>query len=205
MESNKFIIDEIIALEWEMFHSVNNIGGRADCQDQLETFDIMRRCNLMTWPEELLCSYRADLYSAVDEGRNLMTEKYARMMEHTSPEEYESIKGFLPPVGEEAENLVEQAVSILMPWEEAMRDRYPFIAVRGRGLGESEDAGPKTSFETYLRSELKTYSVATLRLYAAHLEFLESAGENGSRKVYENMVHLYGYSGLEEANEAMSS
>lgn len=204
MESGKFIIDEIIALEWDMFHSVNNVGGKADCQDQSETFDIMRRCNLMTWPEELLCSYRADLYSALGEGRNLMTEKYARMMEYTFPLEYESIKSCLPALDNEVEDLVERAVSILLPWEEDMRTRYPFIAARGRGLSENEGAGLKTSFETYSRSELNTYSVETLRLYATHLEHLKNVGENGSRLVYENMVQLYGYSGLEEANEKMA-
>ena len=37
------LTDGIVAAEWFMFDKVNNIGGRADCQDDLETFSIMRR------------------------------------------------------------------------------------------------------------------------------------------------------------------
>lgn len=199
----KFLIDEIVALEWEMFSSVNNIGGRSTCQDQRDTFEIMRRCNLLTWPTAALSSYRADLYAALEEGRNTMTEKYARMMESTSPEEYEAIARFLPPVSDEVNQLVERAACVLVPWEEEMRAKYPFIAARGRGL--SDDAGPgvKTSFETYLRAELKTYSAETLRAYVAYLEETADAGVNGSKSVYQNMVRMYGYESLEQASRAM--
>ena len=36
-------IEKIIKLEWDMFQEVENIGGRASCQDDFETFEIMRR------------------------------------------------------------------------------------------------------------------------------------------------------------------
>ena len=36
-------IEEIIKIEWQMLQTVDNIGGRASCQDDDETFYIMRR------------------------------------------------------------------------------------------------------------------------------------------------------------------
>ena len=34
----KQLIEEIIDIEWDMFQHVDNIGGRASCQDDFETF-----------------------------------------------------------------------------------------------------------------------------------------------------------------------
>lgn len=36
------VIEKIIELEWNQFQAVHNEGGRASCQDDRETFDIMR-------------------------------------------------------------------------------------------------------------------------------------------------------------------
>lgn len=197
---NDPIINEIIGIEWKMFASVNNIGGEADCQRQPETFDIMRRSQYLTWPTILLCSYRTDLREAAADGRNVMTEKYARMMEHTSPEAYAEIAPYLPPVDEGALQLVDEAAALLMPWEAEMRERYPFLDTRGREL-ELDGVGKQgTSFETYLRAELATYSRRTLGLYVNHLRGLAEKGENASRLVYENMMKLHGYADLEDAS-----
>ena len=205
-EDNKALIDEIVGIEWEMFHTVNNIGGTADCQNQPETFDIMRRSNLMTWPEELLYSYRSDLVGALQAGHNMMTEKYARMMKATSPEEYENLKRFLPFVTARKQELVDSVANILALWEESVRKRYPFISQNGRQLmHEGEGPGTKTSFETYVSAELATYSENTLSLYYDHVHSWLEQGINGSERVYENMVKLYGYASLEEANAILSN
>ena len=36
-------VEKILQLEWNMFQKVENIGGRASCQEDFETFYIMRR------------------------------------------------------------------------------------------------------------------------------------------------------------------
>ena len=85
------LIAKIVAMEWDMFQHVVNIGGRAACQDDPETFRIMRSSQAMAWSEDSLASYLEDLAAAAQAGRNLLTEKYARMMEFTAPLEYARI------------------------------------------------------------------------------------------------------------------
>ena len=78
------LIENIVDREWSMFDRVRNEGGRASCQNDPATFRIMRTSQFMTWPEDLLRSYLADLEAADRVGRNLLTEKYAFMMEYIS-------------------------------------------------------------------------------------------------------------------------
>ena len=61
MEEREALIDEVIEREWEQFQYVQNEGGRASCQDDHETFVIMRKSQFMNWTQELLESYRQDL------------------------------------------------------------------------------------------------------------------------------------------------
>lgn len=203
MDERITLIDEIISTEWEMFATVHNVGGEAACQQQPETFDLQRRSQYLTWPTIVLCSYRDDVRAAQAEGRNLMTEKYARMMQRTDPDAYADLEGWLEPLDEEAEALVNEAAARIIAWEEAVRERYPFIVERGRDLSSDEASRQGTSFETYLRAELATYSPRTLRLYARHLRSLAESGANGSELVYGQLVRLYGYGGLDEANAQM--
>lgn len=84
--------------EYRMMDAVQGMGGRADCQDDRELFCAMRCCQFQSWNDETLESYAEDLRKAAESGRNLVTEKYARMMEQTDPVNYEKIKDFLPPV-----------------------------------------------------------------------------------------------------------
>lgn len=90
------LMSEIIKLEWDMFSHVSNVGGPASCQMRPDTFKIMRKSQAATWSDELLASYLEDLKTATREGRNIMTEKYARMMESTFPEEYRKLAA-IPP------------------------------------------------------------------------------------------------------------
>ena len=75
------LINRIIEAEWSMFDEVNNEGGRAACQDDEWTFYAMRYSQHNAFSVEMLESYEQDIMDAVQEGRNLLTEKYAYMME----------------------------------------------------------------------------------------------------------------------------
>ena len=90
------LINQIVALEWQQFQNVNNEGGRAECQDNRETFEIMRKSQFLAWDQDVLESYLQDLTEAEKKHWNLLTEKYARMMESTVPEQFAEIKDRLP-------------------------------------------------------------------------------------------------------------
>ena len=106
------LIDAIVQIEWPMFAGVNNEGGKAACQMDLATFRIMRISQYSAWGEELLESCLADLRAAQNQGRNLMTEKYARMMKTTFPDEYPAIEKSLPPLDPAAPRQIEDIVAM---------------------------------------------------------------------------------------------
>ena len=82
------MIKEIIEREWEFFQKVQNIGGRASCQDDFETFNIQRTAQFKVFYQDVLESYLNDLKYYKNIGRNPVEEKYARMMESNDPLNY---------------------------------------------------------------------------------------------------------------------
>jgi hypothetical protein len=197
--------NEIIQMEWKMFDAVQNRGGRADCQDDPETFRIMRGSQLDAWTEAMRVSYRNDLQKAQQAGRNLLTEKYARMMEYTVPTEYETIKNQLPPLEPGAKELIDSITAAQVKWLEDFAGQYPCVAGRGRPIHSREDSPYGTSFETYLRGELSTYSLETLQQYQAYVTTLLKDGKNLSEMILRNTAREYGYSSLDEAESILSA
>jgi hypothetical protein len=202
--ANIDIIDEILKLEWEAFQSVNNEGGRASCQDDHKTFEIMRVAQFLTWGDETLGSYLLDLVNAKNADRNLMEEKYARMMASTAPERYREFAPLLPPIPPEKKALIEENAAILLRWQEEYMRSYPRLASRSRPLRSGEDAPDDTSFETYMRGELATYSEETLRRFLEDNKILLSQGVNAAIKSTEYTAYMYGYKSLDEAEGALA-
>lgn len=205
MTTKEDLIDRIVEAEWKMFQDVPNIGGRAACQDDFKTFRIMRAGQSASWSEATLESYLDDLNKAESSRRNLLTEKYARMMRSTSPSEYARIKHLLPAVDPKAIELIEQIVKIVLEWEQELLEKYPYIFKRSRPLFSTVDSVGVTSMETYLRGELATYSLRTLELYLGHIQKEQSEDINGSAITLLSMMKQYGFTSLEEANERMKS
>jgi hypothetical protein len=159
------LITEILDLEWEMFSNVTNRGGRASCQEDPDTFRIIRSGGFTVWSEDTLESYRTDLEEARDAGRNLMTEKYARM------------EGLIDPLNPDALPLIAEIVSRECEWAEEFRRRYP-QARMARPIRDSEAPPSVVSAETYSRAELETYSMKTLELYQRDNREIEARGQN---------------------------
>lgn len=193
------LMDAVIALEWEMFTTVRNSGRRADCQEDPEAFRAMRLSQLSEWPEPLLSGYRGDLESARLEGRNLMTEKYAWMMESTFPEEFANISEMLPPIGAETAQEIEEIIAVNVEWKIAVCGRYPKLGQKGRPVRSGEDSRFDTSFETYLRGELKTYSPATVKALHAFTMRRKNEGVNGVERDLTHQMRWYGFASLEQA------
>ncbi len=199
------LVNQIVQLEWAAFDAVQNEGGRASCQDDWATFSIMRKSQYQAWPEELLISYIEDFLNANARGWNLITEKYARMMISTDPEGYTAIKDQLPSIEETQRAIIEQIVSIQVAWMEQFAAQYPCMAKNSRAIHTSEDTPYDTSYETYLRGELGTYSKETLKLYGQFIVALRQADLNLAEIIMTNTALLYGYSSLQDAENALRS
>lgn len=195
------IVDE----EWRQFQQVQNEGGRASCQDDRDTFVLMRTSQFTPWAEEVLASYQQDLKRAGEQGWNLLTEKYARMMEHTAPQQYARLADRLPERSAERLQLQELLISIMMRWTREVERRCPHLMGRGRNLSSEQDGPWNVSSETYLRGELGTYSDETLRLYAQMVLELLSQGKNLVEQNMTCMARGYGYRGLEDAENACAA
>ena len=125
MEKREDKILKIISIEWDMFQDVNNIGGRASCQDDYETFEIMRRSQYENWTEEMLDIYLNWASISRKAGRNLVAEKYGRMMQHTDPLYYkEKIEPELPALSERQRELIDEITGVLVAWEDEFGRNY---------------------------------------------------------------------------------
>ncbi|KAA8829272.1 DUF4125 family protein [Bifidobacterium tissieri] len=193
----------IVRHEWQQFQQVNNEGGRANCQGNWPTFHQMRISQFLTWRLDLLDSYAQDLDDADESGRNLLTEKYARMMESTEPERYHAeLEPSLPVLDPERVAAQEAVIKQQVAWARDFRERYPKLGQAMRVLTTDEDAIGTTSFETYLRGELGTYSDRTFHKYALMVIDLRNAGVNLTEQTIATTVILGGFDGLEEAEAA---
>ena len=196
MEKEK-IIKKILEKEWKYFSNLNNIGGRADCQDNREDFIIMRKSQWETFNEETLLSYLEDLNSK----NNPLFQKYAQMMKYNSPEEYKKIKDILEKASDEKTDLVNKIMFIYMEWEKEFFERYPIFSSMGRPLYSSEDDNIETSIETYLRGELLSYSEKTLKLYLNYVIDNKEKNINLAIKNMDNLARMQGFNDSDEVEE----
>lgn len=197
------IIEQIVDLEWKQFDKVKNEGGRASCQDDFATFSVMRKSQYMTWNEELLTSYCNDLLEANNKGWNLIMEKYARMMKTTTPEKYAELEDELPVRNDQRIAIQEEIIKIQVAWMEEFASKYPKMADNARSIHTSEDNEYNTSYETYLRGELGTYSDATFVMYGRFITALMQEGKNLAYETMSNTAKLYGYESVEDAERRM--
>lgn len=204
-KSSDALVEEIAGLEFEAFDKVQNEGGRAGCQNDWFTFSIMRKSQYLTWDRTMLLQYLYDFKREYERGHNLITEKYGRMMESTAPEKYEEIKKHFPELTEEKQNIIRQICDLQVQWMEEFAAEYPQLADNARSIHTSEDDSFNTSYETYLRGELGTYSDKMLELYGRYIVKYAREGKNPVYDIMGNSVKMYGYQNLEDAERKIET
>lgn len=203
-QSREQLIRQVVGREWELFVQVNNEGGRASCQEDPNTFSVMRGSQFVIWPGEALLSWLHDLEQAEAAGHNLLAEKYGYMMAETAPESYEKIRNGLLPVSEEKRRLAEELVQQEIRWREEFQKLSPRYAAFGRPIRKEQAAPGETSLETYARGELLTYSMETLGLLKAHWQQMAARGENGAALVLDEEARRCGYGSAAEVEQLLA-
>jgi len=178
------IIENILDFELKMFLSVKS-RHKASCQEHPDSFRINRKAQFLAWSEKTLNCYLKDLQEADRKGVNMMTQKYARM------------ENLIPKLKDNP--LMESIIEIQYKWQNQMFDKYPNLMGGARSLSSTDDTSFGTSFETYMRGELETYSDETLA--SLHKDLLDKVqeGENMTEELYSHLVLASGYSSLEDA------
>lgn len=170
------LIDRIIECEWTMFRRVRASRPTA-CQEDEKTFRLMRWVSHSVLPEDVLQSLLDDLEAAGNRGRNLMTEKYARM------------ENLIPLLQDNP--LIPRIVAVEAEWMQQLTEQFP-LTFPGSGL----------AFKRYIACELETWSAGTIE--KLH-RFVMDALENNRNLVYERYTNLFrrlGYSSIEEREAA---
>lgn len=203
-EKRNFNIEKILRAEWEMLQTVGSTSGKVDCREDWSTFHIMRYSYYYAWTDQMLRSYMKDLDEAFLENRNLVTEKYAYMMEYTDPEYYRSkLLPYLSKMEEEAGTMVNEIAEYLVGCDKEFISKYPRLSQKARPIEAEWDNGTDTSAETYVKGELRTYSKFTLKYFVDYIRTCRIEGVNFAFLVKEKMVKMYGYDSLEDAERKM--
>lgn len=203
LEERRELVRKIVDCEWDVFEKVDGIGGKAPCQEDEETFTIMRSSQFMAWPNQMIRSYMLDFQGAQLNHRNIVAEKYAHMMKYTDYENYKALCHQLPTIPQEQLDLIELIVEKQMSQMAILSQKYPKFVASGRALEAKNDVPDNASYETYLRGELCSYGLKTVKLYVNWLEDNEKEGINTAKLFMENVAKQYGYPDLESAEEAL--
>lgn len=201
--SDEDLVDRIVRLEFEAFDKVKNEGGRAYCQNDWPTFSVMRKSQYLTWNRDMLMQYYYDFSRQYNMGHNLITEKYGRMMESTDSDRWNEIKDNFPELSDEKRAVIEQIVGIQMQMMEEFASVHPKVAGNARTLHTYEDDVINTSYETYLRGEVSTYSDKMLQLYGKYVVDAYRNGVNIADITMGNTAMLYGYKDITDFENAI--
>ncbi|MBI5588843.1 MAG: DUF4125 family protein [Deltaproteobacteria bacterium] len=180
--SDETLIQKILDIEWRMFRRVKS-ATPVVCQNSPDTFRKVRSSIFDLWTTEMLQSYLNDLKTAQNLGRNLLTEKYARMDDLLGP-----LKN---------NPLIEKIVAIETKWQEEIRQHYPVLY--GVTCRSTDPSGDGSNFSIYLRCELETYGDQTIALYYRQVKSAMENRENLALRMLLQLVRKGGFSDLNQA------
>ena len=176
------LIGDILDAEWAMFQKVKS-GTPASCQSNPEAFSKIRGSIFQLWPEQMLEAYLKEITAAATGGRNLLTEKYARM------------DRLIPAVN--TNSLIDKIVAVETEWQAELRETYPALYWKTcRNTGSSDDG---SNFSIYLSCELETYGDEVIELYYAWVSEAVEQKRNLSIEMLELLVVKGGFGDLGQA------
>ena len=182
MEEHQDLIEQILAIEWDMFSRVRS-ATPAPCQSAPDSFKTIRGSNYEMWSKEMLESYLDDLKIAQKKGRNLVTSKYARM------------DNLIPSLN--TNPLINKIVEIETEWQKEILEKFPVTYDRlCRGTSQAQDG---SNFSVYLRCEIETYSNKTIELYYQHVKIACDNEENNAISALQRLVKKGGFNDLDHA------
>ena len=97
----------------------------------------------------------------------------------------------------------ETEASRLQKRMEEFAKKYPHMAENARSVRTAEDNLYNTSYETYLRGEISTYSDKMLELYGRYVVEYASGGHNLAYEIMSNSARMYGYRDVDAAERSM--
>lgn len=181
------LLENILDMEWEMFVRVKSAHPAA-CQSAPDDFRAIRGSVFEMWAEEMLTSYLEQLKDAKARGRNLLTEKYARM------------DNLISPLTDNP--LIADIVAISDRWQRELQQRYPALNMRCcRGTNPTGDG---SDFSVYLSCELETYGDRTVELYYQNVKNAEDQSRNLTIEALQRLVQKSGYRDLEDAESCLA-
>jgi len=172
MENRDELINDIIDIEWFMLENVNASNPNS-CQERPKAFRLMRWVSFSVLPEDFLASYLEDLQQAINDGRNFMIEKYARMENKILP-----LKN---------NPLIKEIVNIENKWMDTLTQKYPSLFNK-----------ETNSFQNYFACELETYSDRTIELFYNTVRKAQTENRNLAEERYTNLFKRLGYNSIEE-------
>lgn len=154
------MLHELLDTEWLHFDVVNGIAGRAECQDNAIGFFIYRTAQYMSFPRETLACVHDDVLAADAAGRNVIREKYARMMERTDPAEFDRIwRGKLEEISSVKQGVLDSIEQTLRAMLEDAAGTMPASTKHARGTISRAEL--VSSIDYYI-CEISSYSLNTL-------------------------------------------
>lgn len=178
------LIKLILNLEWRMFQKVKS-SSPASCQSNYDAFCKVRGSIFLLWPIEILDAYLENLKFAFEKGRNLITEKYARM------------DNLIPPLS--TNPLIDSIVEIETKWQKEMEKTYPKLYKQT--CRKSINTNDGNNFSVYLRCELETYGDETIKQYYKWVQNGLASKRNFSIEALENLVIKGGFKNLDQAEQ----
>lgn len=185
-KEDRAALEQIVASEWEQFGEVNGMDGRASCQDDAQGFFAYRVAQYVSFPREGLVPICEDIVRARSDGRNVVQEKYARMMAQTDPAAYDRVwrPRLREPSPVKAQALHEVA-SLIRGFAVTAATELPHAHAHGR-VDESVP-GAVSACDYYL-AEIAGYSLRTLYRLRDGLLRLRREGANPVSDTYANSV-----------------